>query len=90
MLTSIRRNEAATQANSYVVELVINGVDHSEAFELEDEGSVIGSVEALEPRWWAIDIVLGYLVRFADGEALNFPVDLGDLGDPALAGKSAE
>jgi len=53
--------------------------------ELEDDGAVVGSVEALEPRWWAFRILLGYLRRFAQGEPLPFPIDLADLGDPAVA-----
>jgi hypothetical protein len=84
ILRSIRRDEAAMQANSYVVELTVNGVDHSDTLEIEDEESVIGTLEALDLRWWADRIVVDYLLRFANGEALNFPIDLGDLGDPAL------
>jgi hypothetical protein len=85
-LTAIHRDAGA--ANVYVVEIVINGIQYKETFEIEDGESVIGSFEALEPRWWGNDIIVSYLFRFAGGEPLAFPVDLGDLGDPGLAGRS--
>lgn len=71
--------------SSYVMDILVNGTDHREVFEIERGGSVLGTFEVLERRWWAFYILLDYLRRFASGEQLHFPIDLGDLGDPALA-----
>ena len=66
----------------YHVDLLVNGESHScEVRLLEHRGfSLPKGLEVFGPLKYPVSLLGNYVRRFAEGEAFDFPIDLGDIG----------